>query len=121
MTKRALNLFLIVIMALSSFISVAKASNDRPPFTEIGYQTDGNYYYTFYVDLSKDGPNAIAYIQVQKNSTGEVLKLDNFSGKVMLLNPVKFSIKDKATVSFYDGNKLISKDLKGALEGSVKP
>lgn len=121
MTKRALNLFLIVMMALCSFTSVANANDNKPPFTEIGYQTDGNYYYTFYVDLSKDAPNAIAYIQVQKNATGEILKLDNFSGKVVLLNPIKFSIKDKATVSFFDGDQLISKDLKGAIDGSVKP
>ena len=122
MTKRALNLFLVVMLAMFSFsTSIAKAGDLKPPFTEIGYQTDGDYYYTFYVDLSKDGPNAIAYIQVQRNTTGEILKLDNFNGKVILVNPIQFSIKDKATVSFFDGSKLISKDLKGALQGSVKP
>lgn len=122
MTKRALNLFLIVALAIFSFCtSVANAHNDKFPFTEIGYQVDENYYYTFYADLSKDGPNAIAYIQVQKNTTGEILKLDNFAGKVLHLRAAQFSIKDKATVSFFDGNKLISKDLKGVIEGGVRP
>jgi hypothetical protein len=122
MRKRALNLFLIVVLAISSFCTlVVNADNRNFPFTEIGYQADEQYYYTFYADLSKDGPNAIAYIQVQKNTTGEILKLDNFNGKVLHLKAAQFTIKDKATVSFFDGNKLISKDLKGTIKGGVKP
>ncbi len=122
MRKRALYLLLIVVVAMSSFCTfVVKANSDKFPFTEIGFQKDENYYYTFYADLSKDGPNAIAYIQVQRNTTGEILKLDNFNGKVLHLKATQFTIKDKATVSFFDGSSLISKDLKGAIEGGVKP
>jgi hypothetical protein len=119
MNKRALNLLLIVTVAITFFFTLAaNASTHKNGFTEIGYQTDGHYYYTFYADLSRD-PNAIAYIQVQKNATGEVLKLDNFKGKVLV--GARFTIKDKATVSFYDGATLISKDLTGVIEGTVKP
>lgn len=120
MIKRTLYLFLTVVFFMTSLGTIMASPNkDKAGFTEIGHQTDGNYYYTFYADLSKD-PNAIAYIQVQRNSTGEILKLDNFRGNVLFGKPL-FSIKDKATVSFYDGAKLISKDLTGVIEGGVKP
>lgn len=120
MNKRALYLVLTVFFVMTSLGNlIANPENGKKGFTEIGHQTDGNYYYTFYADLSKD-PNAIAYIQVQKNSTGEILQLDNFKGKVLFGKPL-FSIKEKATVSFYDGSKLISKDLTGVIEGGVKP
>ncbi|TWV92993.1 hypothetical protein [Chitinophaga pinensis] len=66
MNKRALYLVLTVLFVLTSLGNlIASPENGRKGFTEIGHQTDGNYYYTFYADLSKD-PNAIAYIQVQK-------------------------------------------------------
>lgn len=120
MKKCALNLFLIVMMAMFSFTAIARTGDVPFPFTEIGHQVDENYYYTFYLDLSKDGPNAIAYIQVQKNTTGEVLKLNSFSGKVQF-RAARFSIENKATVSFYDGNNLISRDLKGSIDGAIKP
>ncbi|MBW8687117.1 hypothetical protein [Chitinophaga rhizophila] len=120
MIKRVLYLFLTIVTVMT-FLgnSIAATQPNKPGFTEIGHQTDGNYYYTFYADLSK-APDAIAYIQVQKNTTGEVLPLDNFKGKVLFGRPL-FSIKDKATVSFYDGATLISKDLTGVIEGGVKP
>jgi len=121
MKQRALCLVLIVFTAITTLHTFsANAGNRKAGFTEIGHQTDGNYHYTFYADLSKD-PNTIAYIQVQKNSTGEVLKLDAFKGKVIFANPARFAIKDKATVSFFDGSKLVSKDLTGMIDGGVKP
>jgi hypothetical protein len=120
MIKRALYLFLAIVLVMTSVSNlIATPKKGNTGFTEIGHQTDGSYYYTFYADLSKD-PNAIAYIQVQKNSTGEILKLDNFKGKVLFGKPL-FTIKDKATVSFFDGSSLVSKDLTGVIEGGVKP
>jgi hypothetical protein len=123
MKKSALSLLLAVITCvLSSFRTIdVDAKIITPTFAEIGYQSDDNYYYTFYADLSKDAPNPIVYIQVQKNNTGEVLKLDDFKGKVHYWKATQFTIKDTATVSFFDGSKLISKDLVGLIKGGVKP
>jgi hypothetical protein len=50
-----------------------------------------------------------------------VLTLDDFSGTVLFQKSQKFTINNKMTVSFYDGDKLISKDLKGLIEGGILP
>jgi hypothetical protein len=92
-----------------------------PTVTEIGFQKDGMYFYTFYADLSKGSPNPITFMQVQKVSNGKVLTVDDFSGAVVLWKTQKFTIDKKMTVSFYDGDKLITKDLTGAIEGTILP
>jgi hypothetical protein len=105
---------------LFSFTTVQKKVA-VPTVTEIGFQKDGMYFYTFYADLSKGSPNPITFMQVQTVKNGKILELDDFSGAVLFLKKQKFTIKDKMTVSFYDGDKLITKDLTGALEGSIMP
>ena len=122
MNKRALYLlFFVIACTLSSFFGnrvdakVAKAT-----FTEIGYQKDADYYYTFYIVLSKEQTMSLAYVQVQSNATGQVLKLDSFKGNVAYWKGSQFTIKDEATVSFFDGEKLVSKKLTGVIEGGVK-
>lgn len=123
MKKRALYLLLTAFIGvLSSFRTIdADTKIDDKSFTEIGFQKDGSYYYTFYTDLTKEAPHPIAYIQVQNGTTGEVLKLSDFRGKVIYYRGAQFTIKDTARVSFYDGDKLISKELTGVIEGGVKP
>lgn len=123
MKKSALYLLLTVLIGvLSSFRTIeVDARIDDKSFTEIGYQKDGSYFYTFYTDLTKDAPHPIVYIQVQKGTTGEVLKLSDFKGKVIYFRGAQFSIKDTATVSFYDADKLVSRNLTGVIEGGVKP
>lgn len=122
MNKRALYLlFFVIACTLSSFFGnrvdakVAKAA-----FTEIGYQKDTDYYYTFYIVLSKEQTMSLAYIQVQSNTTGQVLKLDSFKGEVSIWKGNMFTIKDEASVSFFDGDKLISKKLRGVIDGGMK-
>jgi hypothetical protein len=121
MKKIVLSLIMIVSIGLLSSFTNAPVKVATPTVTEIGFQKDGNYYYTFYADLSKASPNPITYMQVQKVSNGKVLTLDDFSGSVVLRKTLKFTINDKMTVSFYDGDKLVTKDLTGSIEGSVQP
>lgn len=122
MNKRVLYLlFFIVAYTLSSiFGNGADAKVAKATFTEIGYQKDANYYYTFYINLSKEETTSLAYIQVQNNITGEILKLDSFKGNVAIWKGSQFTIKDEATVSFFDGEKLVSKKLTGVIEGGIK-
>lgn len=122
MNKRVLYLlFFIVACTLSSiFGNGADAKVAKATFTEIGHQKDANYYYTFYVSLSKEQHTSIAYIQVQNNNTGEILKLDSFKGYVAYWKGSQFIIKGEATVSFFDGENLVSKKLTGVIEGGIK-
>lgn len=121
MKKLSLSLFLIAIASVLFSFTPAQKKVAVPTVTEIGFQKDGMYYYTFYADLSKGSPNPITFMQVQKVSSGKVLTIDDFSGAVVLFKTQKFSIDKKMTVSFYDGDKLISKDLTGMIEGPILP
>ncbi|TWV93341.1 hypothetical protein [Chitinophaga pinensis] len=122
MNKRALYLlFFIAVVAVSSiFGKGADAKIAKATFTEIGFQKDASYYYTFYINLSKEEVTSLAYIQVQNNATGQLLKLDNFKGDVAYWKGSQFMIKDTATVSFFDGDKLVTKKLIGVIEGGMK-
>ncbi|SDF48451.1 hypothetical protein [Chitinophaga filiformis] len=122
MSKKLLTLlFCIAVSTFSLFYgNAADAKVAKATFTEIGYQKDADYYYTFYVNLGKDDTTPLAYIQVQKNATGTVLKLENFKGNVAYWKGSQFTIRNEATVSFYDGEKLVEKKLTGVIEGGVK-
>lgn len=121
MNKRALYLlFFAVVCTLSVIFGKAADAKIKATFTEIGYQKDADYYYTFYINLSKEEVTSLAYIQVQNNATGQLLKLDNFKGTVSYWKGSQFTIKDSATVSFYDGDKLVTKKLTGVIEGGMK-
>jgi hypothetical protein len=121
MNKRILHLLFFTVACILSltFTNGADAKVAKATFTEIGYQKDAAYIYTFYINLSKEQLTSISYIQVQ-NSTGSVLKLEGFDGKVAYWKGSQFTIKDTATVSFYDGDKLVTKNLTGLIEGGVK-
>ncbi|SFD75356.1 hypothetical protein SAMN05518672_10373 [Chitinophaga sp. CF118] len=121
MKKLSLSLFMIAIASVLLSFTTPQKKVAIPTVTEIGYQKDGMYYYTFYADLSKASPNPITYMQIQKVSNGKVLTLDDFSGTVLLGQFQKFTINKKMTVSFYDGDKLITKDLTGLIEGAILP
>src|SRR4051812_8600333 len=121
MKKLSLSLFMIAIAAVLFSFAPAQKKVAVPTVTEIGFQKDGMYYYTFYADLSKGSPNPITFMQVQKVSNGKVLTIDDFSGTVLFWKTQKFTINKKMTVSFYDGDKLITKDLTGMIEGEVLP
>lgn len=121
MKKLSLSLFMIAIASVLLSFTVANNKVAVPTVTEIGFQKDGMYFYTFYADLTKGSPNPITYMQVQKVSNGKVLTIDDFSGSVVLWKTQKFTINKKMTVSFYDGDKLITKDLTGAIEGAILP
>jgi len=122
MNKRLLHLLFFTVVCVCSFAFVkgVNAKIAKATFTEIGYQKDADYYYTFYINMSKDEVTSIAYIQVQNNGSGAVLKLDSFKGKVAYWKGPQFAIKDTATVSFFDGDKLVTKKLTGVIDGGVK-
>jgi len=122
MSKKLLTLlFCIAVSTFSLFYgTAADAKVAKATFTEIGYQKDADYYYTFYINLGKEETISLAYIQVQSNATGQVLKLDGFKGYVGYWKGSQFTIKNEATVSFFDGDKLVTKALKGVIEGGVK-
>jgi hypothetical protein len=121
MKKLLLSLFVIAVACTLFSFSILKQKVTTPTVTEIGYQKDGSYLYTFYADLSKASPNPITYMQVQKITNGTVLILDDFSGSVFFQKTQQFTINKKMTVSFYDGDKKITKDLKGLIEGGILP
>ncbi|MBW8684502.1 hypothetical protein [Chitinophaga rhizophila] len=124
MNKRALYLlFFVVACTLSSFFgNGADAKIAKASFTEIGYQKDASYYYTFYINMSKEDVSntSLAYIQVQHNGTGQLMKMESFKGDVTYWKGSQFMIKDSATVSFFDGEKLITRKLTGVIEGGMK-
>ncbi len=122
MNKRVLYLlfFIFACTFTSTFGNRVDTKVAKAAFTEIGYQKDAEYYYTFYIVLSKEQTTSIAYIQVQSNATGQVLKLESFKGDVSFWKGTQFTIKDEASVSFYDGDKLVSKKLKGVIDGGMK-
>jgi len=121
MKKLSLSLFMIAIASVLFSFTTAQKKVAVPTVTEIGFQKDGMYYYTFYADLSKASPNPITFMQVQKVSNGKVLTIDDFSGTVLFWKTQKFTINKKMTVSFYDGDKLVTKDLSGMIEGGILP
>lgn len=122
MKKVLLSLCMIVMaFVLFSFKSDKKKKVAATTVTEIGFQQDGMYLYTFYADLSKSSPNPITYMEVQKMSTGKRLKTDDFSGTVQLNKQQIFTINEKISVSFFDGRKKVKKDLTGSIEGNVQP
>jgi hypothetical protein len=122
MNKRALYLlfFVIACTLTSIFGNAADAKIAKASFTEIGYQKDADYYYTFYINLSKEEITSLAYIQVQNSATGQLLKLEGFKGNVTYWKGSQFMIKDTATVTFFDGDKVVSKKLSGVIEGGMK-
>ncbi|UPK66761.1 hypothetical protein [Chitinophaga filiformis] len=122
MNKKVLYLLFFIAASTFTFIfgNAADAKVVKATFTEIGYQKDADYHYTFYINLGKDETISLAYVQVQSNATGEVLKLDSFKGYVAYWKGSQFIIKNEATVSFFDGDKLVSKALKGVIEGGMK-
>ncbi|MCF6405217.1 hypothetical protein L3C95_20100 [Chitinophaga filiformis] len=122
MNKKVLYLLFFIAASTFSFIfgNAADAKVAKATFTEIGYQKDADYHYTFYINLGKEETISLAYIQVQSNATGEVLKLNSFKGFVAYWKGSQFTIRNEATVSFFDGDKLVSKTLKGVIEGGVK-
>lgn len=122
MNKRLLLLsfFTIVCACSLAFVKGVNAKIAKATFTEIGYQKDADYYYTFYVNLSKEEVTSIAYIQVQNSGNGTVLKLDSFKGQVAYWKGPQFIIKDTATVVFFDGDKQVTKKLTGVIDGGVK-
>jgi hypothetical protein len=121
MKKLLLSLVVIAVACTLFSFTILQKKVATPTVTEIGYQKDGAYLYTFYADLSKASPNPITYMQVQRVTNGKVLTLDDFSGSVLFQKSQKFTINDKMTVSFYDGDKLVTKDLKGLIEGGILP
>lgn len=122
MNRKLLILLLFIVASTLSFVfgNTAGAKAKKANITEIGFQKDAEYYYTFYINLGKEETAPLAYVQVQKNSTGAILKLEGFKGDVAYWKGPQFIIKDEVTVSFYDGDKLIEKKLKGVIEGGVK-
>ncbi|PSL26342.1 hypothetical protein [Chitinophaga ginsengisoli] len=122
MNKKLLTLLFCVAVSTLSFVfgNAADAKVAKATFTEIGYQKDADYYYTFYINLGKEDAPPLAYVQVQKNATGTILKLENFKGYVAYWKGSQFAIRNEATVSFYDGEKLVEKKLTGVIEGGVK-
>jgi hypothetical protein len=121
MKQLSLSLTLAVIASMLFSFTPFQKKVATPTVTEIGYQKDGMYFYTFYADLSKGSPNPITFMQVQKVTTGKDLTVDDFSGTVLLQKTQRYAVNKTMTVSFYDGDKLIKKDLSGIIEGSVQP
>lgn len=92
-----------------------------PSGTALGYIVDGTYVYTFFADLSKPAPQPITYIEVQKASTGQDLAVVSFSGTVLHWKFLQYQINGTATVQFYDGTTLVTKDLTGVIQGGILP
>ncbi len=85
--------------------------------TPVGYQTDGEYVYTFFIDPSTSNPHPIAAITVVRYD-GLTLDVSHISGSVNVgFNSI---IAGTASVTFLDPNgNQVTVEFTGGLQGGV--